>query len=497
MKPMRLSSLFLAAILAISAAAASSCGSSGADTPASATDAPQAGENTPDETEEETTSLYSLDTIAVKDYGGRTFRVITSDSDPVEMPEQTGDIVDDAQYKRNLIIEEKYNIKISDSYIPMASYSELTSTFKKSVMASSDDFDVCRLIMRDAFSLALSGYVLPVSSLPYADLDSPWYVRFVNDALRIDNNYYIFYTDECMGTFTGACAVFFNKHIAETLGLTSPYDDVRGGKWTLDRYYENGTAAISDVNGDGVFTPDGGDVFADVGEYDGYIPPLWIGADMMIIKKDENDIPYFAALGDEKFASLIEKMYTYFDTDGFYWDSFLKGKFDENERAVGRQYYINGQALYYMGGFGTASAFRAMEDDFGIVPLPKYDESQKDYYSRIADGWLLNVPTHCADTEFVSAILEELAIGTKNYIIPAYYEDALKNKFIRDDDTLEMLDIVQTNKMIDLADTVWFNEIRGPFTNDVFVQGKPVASYLEKMEKKVNKAIEKALNAGE
>ena len=190
-------------------------------------------------------------------------------------------------------------------------------------------------------------------------------------------------------------------------------------------------------------------------------------------------------------------MYTYFDTDGFYWDSFLKGKFDENERAVGRQYYINGQALYYMGGFGTASAFRAMEDDFGIVPLPKYDESQKDYYSRIADGWLLNVPTHCADTEFVSAILEELAIGTKNYIIPAYYEDALKNKFIRDDDTLEMLDIVQTNKMIDLADTVWFNEIRGPFTNDVFVQGKPVASYLEKMEKKVNKAIEKALNAGE
>ena len=484
--------------LLLASAVFAGCGEAAQSSPAPGNAAPaDGGGGAQAETEEETTSLYSLGTIDVKDYGGRTFRVITDDSDPVEMPEQTGDIVDDAQYKRNLLIEEKYNIKISDSYIPMASYSELTSTFKKSVMAASDDFDVCRLIMRDAFSLALSGYVLPVDSLPYADLDNPWYVKFVNDALRISGKYYVVYNDECMDTFTGATGVFFNKSVIEELGLKSPYDEVRGGTWTNDAYYEKGVAAIKDVNGDGKFTPDGGDRFADVGEYDGYVPPIWIGADMMMIKKDADDVPYFAALGDEKFATLIEKMYSYFDMDGFYWDSFLKGKFDENERAVGRGYFSGGQALYYIGGFGLAGSFRAMESDFGLVPLPKYDEAQKDYYSRICDGWLLNVPVHCADTEFVSAILEELAIGTKNYIIPAYYDDALKNKYIRDDDTLEMLDIIQTNKMVDLGDSIWFNELRGPFTNDVFVGGKPVESYLTKIEKKVNKAIEKALNAGE
>ena len=494
MKKLRWVCFLFAAVMLTGAFAA--CGGGSGSAPAATTAPPGEGEAPAGESSE-TTSLYKLDAIDVKDYGGRVFRVLTSDNYPVETPEQTGDIVDDAQYKRNLLIEEKYDIKISDSYIPMASYSELTSTFKKTVMAASDDFDVCRLIMRDAFSLALGGYVMPVVSLPYADLESPWYVKFVNDALRISGNYYVVYTDECMGTFTGATGVFFNKFVITELGLDSPYDEVRAGSWTTDSYYEKGVAAIKDVNGDGVYTPDGGDRFADVGEYDGYIPPLWIGADMMMVKKDEDDVPYFAALGNEKFYTFIEKLYSYFDMDGYYWDSFLKGRFDENERAVGRGYFTGGQALYYIGGFGLASSFRAMENDFGLVPLPKYDEQQKDYYSRIADGWLLNVPAHCQDAEFVSAILEELAIGTKNYIIPAYYEDALKNKFIRDDDTLEMLDIIQTNKMLDLADTVWFNEIRGPFTNDVFVQGKPVASYLEKMEKKVNKAIEKALSAGE
>ena len=179
------------------------CGGSSEGPAPSQTAAPSGGDG-------ETTEAPETSILDGLDFSGADFRVSMSDTDIssaeflVGPEEQTGDIVDDAQYKRNLIIEEKYNIKISDSYIPMASYSELTSTFKKSVMASSDDFDVCRLIMRDAFSLALSGYVLPVDSLPYADLDNPWYVKFVNDALRISGKYYVVYNDECMDTFTGA-----------------------------------------------------------------------------------------------------------------------------------------------------------------------------------------------------------------------------------------------------------------------------------------------------
>ena len=32
--------------------------------------------------------------------------------------------------------------------------------------------------------------------------------------------------------------------------------------------------------------------------------------------------------------------------------------------------------------FGTIGNSRDMEDDFAVLPMPKYDETQKNYYSR-------------------------------------------------------------------------------------------------------------------
>ena len=491
MKQLKATAIFLLAAVMITAFAA--CGSGSSPDPSVTTAEAPADTATAAESE----TFYSHPSLPNKDYGGAEFRIITSDNLPVAEEEQTGEIVDDARYKRYLAIEEKYNIKFTEKQIPAGDYPKLTETFKNSVLAASDDFDLCRCIMRDAFSMALQNYLLPTEALPYADFDSPWYVKLVNDALSIGGKYYLCYTDECMGVFTEVSCIFFNKDIVENLGLPSPYDDVRSGSWTLDRFYENGMAAINDVNGDGKYTIEGGDVFAVVGEYDRYLVPMWQGADCMMVRKDENDIPYFSAINDERFIGIAQELFDYFMTDGFYYDGFINVRFHEDERLVDNGHFAAGQSIFIHSGFGDAVSFRDMESDFGIVPLAKYDEAQDHYCSRIADGWLLIVPAHAPDPEKTSIVIEELAIGTKNLIIPAYYENALKNKYIRDDDTLEMLELIQANKVIDLGDTIWFADIRGPFTSSVYYEKKGnVASELAKMEKKVNKVIEKALNPG-
>lgn len=443
------------------------------------------------ESEEETTVfVYQADYLPDRDFEGYVFRVVTVDWLPTDVAEETGDVVNDSYYKRNRLIEQKYNIDFSQTDVP--TYMAQTDTFRRSTLAASDDFDLCRLIMRDAFSFALDGYAALPEQLPYIDMSQDWYIKWVNEALTIKGKPLLAYSDECIDAFTGMMCVFFNKNIAEDLGLTSPYELVDNGLWTIDTFWSYAKTAIYDVDNDGKYTF-GVDRFGLLGEYDMSLPCMWIGAGLRTIEKDEDDIPYFAGYENENIYSLMTKVCEYWNTEGMAYDSFLGLGFDEANRFKGYTAYSNGEGLFIVNGFGAASNFRDMDDDFGIIPMPKGSEEQKSYHTRLADGWL-NIAPYCApDLERTSIILEALAIETKNYVIPAIYEVAIKNKYIRDQESLEMLDLIQKNRIIDLGDTVWYETVRNLFVAPVVENNPSFASRVKSSQKIVEKTIEKAL----
>lgn len=435
------------------------------------------------------TEWYTAEYLPDADYEGYLFRFVSMAGNPSHVAEENGDIVHDAYYTRNRIISERYNLAFAVSDVPQ--YPDLTSTFKKSVLAASDDFDLCRIIMRDAFSCALEGYVMPLESLTYVDITKDWYIHYVNDELTIGDTLYFAYSDECMDAFTGAMCVFFNKGIVENLNMENPYNLVINGKWTLDLFLSTAMEAISDLDGDGVMTPS--DRFGIIDEHDMLIPSMWVGAGVKTIEKDGDNLPYFAAAGNDKLVSLLEKFYDSWVSEGFNYDSFLSIGYDEKNRIIANGYYMEDKGLYTVRGFGSAESLREMTTDFGIIPLPKYSEDQADYYSRICDGWLNIVPFCAPDAERTSIIMEALAVETKNYVIPAYYENALLNKFIRDDESVEMLNIIQKNRTLDLGDSIWYTTVREVFINCFRNKTKTFASAMEKNAEKINKTIEKAV----
>ncbi len=435
------------------------------------------------------TDWYSADYLPDKDLEGYLFRFVSMAGNPSHVAEENGDIVNDAYYKRNRIISERYNMAFAVSDVP--GYPDLTSTFKKSVLAASDDFDLCRIIMRDAFSCALEGYVMPLESLTYVDITKDWYIHYVNDELTIGDTLYFAYSDECMDAFTGAMCVFFNKGIVENLNMDDPYDLVVKGTWTLDKFLSTAMEAISDIDGDGEMTIN--DRYGIIDEHDMLIPSMWVGAGIKTIDKDGDNLPYFAATGNDKLVSLIETFYDNWILEGFNYDSFLSLGYDEKNRIIANGFYMEDKGLYTVRGFGSAESLREMTTDFGIIPLPKYSEDQTDYYSRICDGWLNIVPFCAPDAERTSIIMEALAVETKNYVIPAYYENALLNKFIRDEESVEMLNIIQKNRTLDLGDSIWYTTVREVFINCFRNKTKTFASAMEKNAEKINKTIEKAV----
>ena len=87
---------------------------------------------------------------------------------------------------------------------------------------------------------------------------------------------------------------------------------------------------------------------------------------------------------------------------------------------------------------------RESDTEFGILPLPKYDESQTGYYTTSRDGRsMFVIPVDVKDADFAGLITEALAVASNKYVVPAYYDVTLKTKTARDDESSEMLDIIR------------------------------------------------------
>ena len=50
---------------------------------------------------------------------------------------------------------------------------------------------------------------------------------------------------------------------------------------------------------------------------------------------------------------------------------------------------MSNRALFYYGELHSAEDMRASESDFGIMPMPKFDEKQEQYYTHNRSGYSL------------------------------------------------------------------------------------------------------------
>lgn len=85
--------------------------------------------------------------------------------------------------------------------------------------------------------------------------------------------------------------------------------------------------------------------------------------------------------------------------------------------------------------------FRNIKFDYGIIPTMKYNEAQ-DNYRSMAEGAYFGVPVTNMENECTGTIIEALAAEGYRQIYPAYFEVVLKEKYLRDDDSKRMLDII-------------------------------------------------------
>ena len=485
----RISTLALALLLLLS-----SCGGAVDETDAAAdTTAAETTAETGPLTEMEKRALVQ-DDLPDKDFGGMQFRISTKKGMlyEIDAEELTGDLLNDALYDRNLRIEERFNVEIIPVVTEAGDGNTHVNSVKQSIIAADDAFELAATYVFTSGSIVTEGYYLNWLNMPYNDLDQVWWISGVNDNFRVGDAIYAAVGDMCLSTLKLTYGIFFNRTRGMDYGLTDTiYQTVRDGEWTLDYFMSTVEDIYEDTNGDGA--RDSEDFYGFTAENATNLDIYSFAFDIPIMQRDDKGIPMLV-FQTEKTISAVEKI------NRLYWN--MPGSYvPEGDYGLPVQMFAKGKALFTTTYLSQAfSTYRDMEDDYSILPYPKYDENQQKYMTGAMDNYsVLGVPITASDTEMISIITESLNVESYKTLFPAYYEQALQNKYSRDEESIEMINLLMEGRNFDFS-TLFAGQITGMSTLFREVINSKSADFASKYagkEKSALAGLEKVLEAYE
>ena len=450
----RVLSMILALILLTSSVC--SCGSteepSSSDSASAVTEntaVPDAAEDAAEETEEtaEPETRY-IDTLPNTDFKGKTFHMGAPAAYNLEPEELTGEAINDAVYEQMIQTEDKFNVEIVRVDV---------TSLAASVQANDDSYHIVSAgTSGGASSYALSGLVQNLYNFTDIDFTQPWWNQHTVEELSLGGKMYMAFGDIFAERgITYIHSFFFNKKLAvdydlekniQTLyGEDNIYDLVRNSKWTIDALETLISGISVDVDGDGEMT------FNDMYGLGQSIPVSGVyrtAFDCEIMSRDEEGYPVLN-INTDKFNAIVPRIYS------LCFENPAVRMGEHAEEGLLGQTFVAGRLLFYSGFLCDVNTLREMEDEFGVLPFPKYDEAQKDYLTTVrGDNYFLCIPVTVEGEEevpFVGLVTESLAYYGHTLGRPAVYDETLKGKMTRDEDSLEMLDILTNGIVIEFA----------------------------------------------
>ncbi len=409
---------------------------------------------------EETTTADPRPDLPKEDYDGYEFRSLSRGIsggsthwyifDTVWLEDYAGDVVNDEVQKRNTYIEETYNVKIS--MIDKTDATTAKEAARTAVLANADEFDIYGDSISSSASLAAEGMLVDFNDLLYCDLDADYWDQRAREQLSIAGKLYTMLSDFTLMDKHGTWITLFNKGMIADYGFESPYDMVTDGTWTLDAMYNMAQEVAFDVDGDGAMNEH--DSFGTAGESWNF-NALMLGADVMMFRKNDDDIPELS-LDGERTINAFEKAYKILADKNITLYA-LAGNFsttltDYHVEGFGPMMEDN-RLLFYITGMNRVILFRGLDCEFGIIPNPKYDETQDDYHVILTYGNTnsISVPITNTDLDRTSILLEALSYESSVTSYPAYIEKTIKGKHLRDEESIAMLDIIFNSRAFDLG----------------------------------------------
>ena len=417
-----------------------------------------------DETDASTETTSELDgRLAVDDelpdenFDGRTFTMLTYDQVKTDLWAESldGDVINDAVYERNETVSERFNIQIDVQ--SNAAYYDTTAQIQKTVMAGDDAYQLISHHVVDLGGIVMQDLFMNWYDIPYIDFSKPWWSPSTTEDLTYgDDKAIIAVGDLALSSLAATYCYFYDKPGAETYKLDDLYQVVWDGKWTVD-YIMNITKDIyNDLNGNG--ERDGDDYYGMTQQLKSALNAYLWSFGGKVMEKNSDGIPELV-FKNERTNKMVEKLYQFcYESEGVctqrnFDASMVVQHTDDVTHNISELSFREDLSLIISGTLDmTINYFRDKETEYGILPYPKLDEDQENYYTMV-DGYhaALAIPKSVQDYDFVGIITEALNAESYKTVFPAYYEVALKTKYSYDNESVQMLDMIVESRVFDFG----------------------------------------------
>ena len=394
--------------------------------------------------------------------------------------ELNGDRLNDAIYMRDRAVEDRFDVSIT---VGMFSADDYGMDCVPTLLAGDDAFDLLAPHGRFAFEIALQGLTYEWGLLPYVDLDKDWWDPGARESFTIHDKLYTTTGDICYNNLGQTFCFLFNKTLFDEASLAYPYQSVLEGTWTWDEWERILEVCDSDLDGNGVMEPS-------VDRF-GYMTHIWSGLINMQFAAGLSIVSVVD--GEPEISFMSEKTVEVYDR---YFSHILpKVNIEVDEGGAFR----SGRVFFMDGSMNSAIGFRDMDDDFGIIPFPKYAEDME-YRNAVEGGTnLFLVPITVKDLNASSIILEGMASESWRHLTPEFYEVVLKTKHVRDPESAEILDIIRRSRVFDFG---YYNMTIGLDSIPVnlyqtYGNAENLVSFYQKKDKVARKSLEKLMQSYE
>lgn len=474
-----LSLLLLSAILTVSCGG----GSTAADTQTSDTDTTTAAP--------ETTAGYDYPDV---DMGGQTFKILTADdywgmNVEVDVEEQNGEPLNDAIFKRNAAVEEALNCVIEDTNLGISNViSNVTAAARKEILSGDCIHDVMYVTSDQLFSMANENMLMNLADLDALSLDEPWWDSVYNEMATFNGKIWGASGDAFLMPYDCQWAMFFNEDILEANKLDMPYDLVREGKWTIDKLHEYCTA-VANLNGDESFAwKDGGAALYGLVSHTHAPDKFIFSADNNYVTKKGNELTFTA--DTERYYNTIEKIAALLGEEG----THLAGNSNDFDTDRGYVYtFLNNRAVFLTAELKTANNIRDMEATFGIVPFPKFDEAQENYRTNLMiELMVMTIPAISKNAENAAILMDALAYESSQTVVPTYFDVIVSQKGLRNEDSIEMMEIMKETRGVDIAVVYgWNSALKDTIRTKTMAGNASVASDIAKGKTAIETSMKK------
>ena len=318
---------------------------------------------------EETTDIQSPIPKDVT-FGGNEMRILNCTYYPEELifvntEEETGDIVNDAVYRRNLKVQSDLDVNFKFIDVSLVNGDNFQKMVKNSVSSGSDDYDILFGVQYDCVQMATSNVFTNLINAPYINLDNPWWAaKRIQEELTIGKDNLYFLTGDISLNFVRnmGCAYFNKQLYSEYFGNPDDmYKTVLEGKWTMDKLGEMAKVMYKDLNGDG--KADDNDQYGCGVITSNLTDHFTYASGVRVTARDDQGVPYLV-MNNERTSNFADKLYNlYYTNEGV---RIFPPTEETNQITIPAK-FMNNELLFDFGWFYISELLRDMKADYGII----------------------------------------------------------------------------------------------------------------------------------